>query len=108
MNTQAQVHRLEAGQALPLPRRSAGPAVLTQGELLVQQPAHWLGETVVVSAPMRLVAPAVLPGDDSWSVVAVRPSSVTVQVAEPRLVAGLPAFANWLRDAASLRGHFAG
>ena len=85
MNTQTQVHRLEAGQALPLPRRGAGLAVLSEGELLVQAPARWLAGTVVLSAPVRLVAPAVLPAEPGCSAVAVRPSSVVVQEAAPLL-----------------------
>ena len=85
MNTQTQVHRLEAGQALALPRRVAGSAVLSEGELLVQAPARWLAGTVVLSAPVRLVAPAVLPTEPGCSVVAVRPSSVVVQEAAPLL-----------------------
>ena len=93
MNTQTQVHRLEAGQALALPRRVAGSAVLSEGELLVQAPARWLAGTVVLSAPVRLVAPAVLPTEPGCSVVAVRPSSVVVQEAAPlrRLLAAFQA-----------------
>ncbi len=83
MNTQTQVHRLEAGQALALPRRGAGPAVLSGGELLVQAPARWLAGTVVLSAPVRLVAPAVLPAEPGCSVVAVRPSVVVVREVAP-------------------------
>ena len=100
MNTQTQVHRLEAGQALALPGRDAGQAVLSEGELLVQAPARWLAGTVVLAAPVRLVAPAVLRLEPSSSVVAVRPSSVVVQVAAPLLsFATLRAAAAWLRGA---------
>lgn len=100
MNTQAQVHRLQAGQAisLPLPRRGAGPVVLAQGELLVQEPARWLGGTVVVPAPVRLVAPAVLPEAPSASVTAVRESTVVVPRPAPLLPRiSLSAVAAWVR-----------
>lgn len=99
MNTQAQVHRLEAGQALPLPRRSGGPAVLTEGELLMHEPARWLAGIVVLPAPVRLVAPALLPAGASRSFVAVRASTVVVQEAEPLFTpARLRAAARWIRS----------
>ena len=100
MSTQTQVHRLEAGQALPLPRHGAGPAVLTEGEVVVQSPARWLGATVVLPAPVRLVAPAVLPDLPSCHVVAVRASSVVVQEAAPLLSSAgrqMRACAAWVR-----------
>src|SRR5262245_38613292 len=84
MSTQPQVHRLEAGQALPHPRRSGGPAVLTEGELLVQQPARWLAGTLVLPASVRLVAPAPLPADPSCSFVAARACTVVVPAPVPR------------------------
>ncbi|HEX7892209.1 MAG TPA: hypothetical protein VF522_22860 [Ramlibacter sp.] len=83
MNTQARVHRLQTGQALPVSRRSAGPVVLSEGELLVQEPASWLGGTVVVPPAVRFVAPAVLPAVLSGSAVAVRESTVVVQEPAP-------------------------
>lgn len=98
MNTQARLHRLEAGQALPLARRTSAPAVLTEGELLVQEPALWLAGRVVLPAPVRLVAPAVLPPGGSATFVATRPSAVLVQEAAPLLShEGLQAVAAWMR-----------
>ncbi len=94
MNTQTQVHRLEAGQALALSRQGAGPVVLAEGEVLVQAPARWLAGTVVLSAPVRYVAPAVLRFEPSSSVLALRSSSVVVEEAAPLL--------SW----ATLRGAF--
>lgn len=81
MNTQTQVHRLEAGQALLVSSRSTKPAVLVKGEVLVQAPARWLGGSVVLSPATRLLAPAVLPSDPSASVVAVHESTVIVEEA---------------------------
>lgn len=88
MNTQARLQSLEAGQALALPRRGAGPAVLTRGEVLVQEPAQWLGGTVVVPPAVRFVAPAVLPATASGAVVAVRASTVVVPQAAPLFAVG--------------------
>lgn len=98
MKTQTQVHRLQGGQALALQGRSAGPAVLVDGELLVQQPARWLAGVVVFPAPTRLVAPATLPAGRSLTFVAVRASSVIAEVAPPLLSRrGLAAAAAWFR-----------
>lgn len=103
MNTQARLHRLEAGQALPQVRRGAGPVVLAEGEVLVQEPARWLGGTVVVPAAVRLVAPAVLPSPDDCSVVAVQASAVLVPEAKPLLaLRALRAASAWLRGSATL------
>ena len=103
MNTQARLHRLEAGQALPQVRRGAGPVVLAEGEVLVQEPARWLGGTVVVAPAVRLVAPAVLPSADGCSVVAVHASSVLVPEAQPVLaLRALRAASAWLRGGAAL------
>jgi hypothetical protein len=100
MNTQARVQRLEAGQALPLPSNNRSPAILSEGELLVQAPATWLGETLVVPPPVRLVAPAVLPSGRSCSFVAVHASTVVL----PRPVPLFP-FTRWLAAAAWLPRH---
>ena len=83
MNTQTQVLRLQAGQALAHPPRGGGLAVLTEGELLVQPPARWRGGSVVVPATVRLAAPAVLPRDPALSIVAACACTVTVQAEAP-------------------------
>ena len=85
MKTQQRLHRLAAGQALALPRGTARPLVLAEGELLMQGPALWLAGSVVLPAPVRLVAPAALPVGGSESFVAVRPSSVVVDEPVPLL-----------------------
>jgi hypothetical protein len=98
MNSQAQFHRVEAGQALVLPRSSAGPAVLTDGELLMQEPARWLAGLLVLPTPVRLVAPAMLPLGQSHSFVAVRPSSVIFDEPAPLLSRErVRAVATWIR-----------
>lgn len=98
MNTQARVLRLEAGQAFRSPSRTAGPAVLTEGELLVQEPARWLGERVVVSAPVRLVAPAVVPAGSRWTIVAARASTLTVSETAPFVAQALGTVSAWIRS----------
>ena len=108
MNTQAQVLNLAGGEALQLPRRMAGPLVLTRGELLVQEPARWLAGNVVVPAPVRLVAPAVLAATPASSIVAVRASAVVLQQAAPLLSAAIRTIQCWsLSLRRRMRLHFA-
>lgn len=83
MNTQTHVHRLEAGQALPAVPRSAGPVVLSEGELLLQEPARWLAGTVVLPRPVRLVAPAVVPAAPEGCIIAVRASVIVAREPAP-------------------------
>ena len=98
MNTQTEVHRLAAGQALLLPGRSRGHAVLTEGEAVFQAPARWLGGTVVLPAAVRLRAPAVLPQDVAGTLLATRSSSLLVHaVAALGLAGSLRDFAGWIR-----------
>lgn len=85
MNKQARLHRLQAGQALPLSDRTVGAAVLTEGEVWMQEPARWLAGSVVLPPPVRLTAPAVLPRGAATSYVAIRPSRVVAQEALPLL-----------------------
>lgn len=95
MNTQAQVQRLQAGESLPQTRFGAGPAILAEGELLVQAPAEWLAGTVVIPPPVRIVAPAVL--DD------LPPSASVMAVGAAKVVLPQPAplfpITRWLRSA---------
>lgn len=98
MKTQTQVHRLEGGQALALHRGHAGRVVLVRGELLVQQPARWLGGVVRIEPPQRIVAPALLDDPQSLTIVAVRDSSVSVEATAPWFTPeALQAAAAWLR-----------
>lgn len=97
MNTQARTFRLEAGQAFSPSRRITGPAVLTEGEVQVQEPARWLAGQVIVSAPVRLAAPAVLPAESAGSIIAVSASTVMVAEEAPLLSNALGAVLSWLR-----------
>ena len=98
MKTQTQVHRLEGGQALALHRGRAGRVVLVRGELVVQQPARWLGGVVLIDQPQHIVAPALLADPQLLTIVAVRASSVVVQAPAPWLTReALQAAAAWLR-----------
>ena len=58
MKTQTQLHELQAGEALSLPRNANGRVVLVEGEVLLQPPALYLAGTVVVPPARRLSAPA--------------------------------------------------
>jgi hypothetical protein len=85
MNTQTRVQRLEAGQVLQLASRASPPAVLAEGELLLQPAAQWLAGMVVVPPPLRFVAPSVLPQAEASRFVAVRACSVVLPATAPRL-----------------------
>ncbi|HVE53040.1 MAG TPA: hypothetical protein VNB23_06615 [Ramlibacter sp.] len=90
MNTQPLSHTLLAGQAMQLPQRGAAPAVLVQGEVLLQPPAAWLAGELVLPPPVRLVSPALLPSDAAGALVAVHEAVVVVHEA-PTLRAALMA-----------------
>jgi hypothetical protein len=60
MNTQSQVHELQAGEALALSAHRKGRLVLVQGEVLVQAPAMELAGTVIVPPATQVSAPALL------------------------------------------------
>lgn len=97
MNTQTHVHRLQAGQALALPTHGGGLAVLTEGELLVQKPARWLGGSAVMPTAMRIGAPAVLPAGAHYSFVASGPASVVVEGPTPSAIGrALRSAAAWM------------
>jgi hypothetical protein len=96
MNTQTRSLRLLAGEAMLLPRRAA-QAVLTQGEVLVQPPARWLGGEVVLPKPVRLSAPALLPTEPSASVQAIGAAVVFVHEA-PSLLSVLSSWAARVRS----------
>src|SRR5687767_2239498 len=96
MNTQTQLHELQAGEALPLPRNANGRVVLVEGEVLFQAPALYLAGTVVVPAVRRVSAPASWLLSEAGSVVAARGARLVVQEA-PRLGATLRAALTALR-----------
>ncbi|QJW83379.1 hypothetical protein HK414_01710 [Ramlibacter terrae] len=75
--------------------------MLERGELRVQRPARWLAGVVVLAPPESIVAPALLPADASLTFVAVKPSSVVVEVAAPSSAGDVLATAvAWLRGLA--------
>ena len=92
MNTQPRSHTLPAGQAMLLPARAAS-AVLVQGEVLLQAPTTWLAGRLVVPAPIRIAAPALLPADTAGTVFAVHDAVVAVQEAPSLLALLRSAFA---------------
>jgi hypothetical protein len=62
---------LQPGQALAIDRHAAARLLVTAGEVLVQAPAQWLGETVVFSPPRRIAGPAALDCAGIQSVTAI-------------------------------------
>lgn len=81
MNTQTQLHELQAGEALAFSRASKGRVLLAQGEVLVQAPALWLAGTVVVPPVRRLSAPASLPLSEAGSLRATRAARLVIEEA---------------------------
>jgi hypothetical protein len=81
MNTQTQLHELQAGEALPLPRNANGRVVLVEGEVLFQAPALYLAGTVFVPPALRLSAPASWPLSETGSLQATRGARVLVEEA---------------------------
>jgi molybdopterin-binding protein len=102
MNTQMQVHSLQAGEALPVLSRTGGQAILVKGEVLVQAPARLLAGMVLLSPPTRLSAPAQLRLQDGSSVLAVHQATIVVEEA-PSLVAMLRSMVARGRRALSLQ-----
>lgn len=79
MNT---IHRsipLQSGQALAVDRHRSARLVLTEGEVLLQAPAQWLGDTVVLMPPHRVVAPAALPSSDIHAITAIGAAKIHVE-----------------------------
>ena len=75
---------LQPGQSLAIDRHAATRVLVTEGEVLVQAPAQWLGETVLFTPPRRVVAPAALTGGTILSLIAVGAAKIQVeQVASP-------------------------
>jgi hypothetical protein len=81
MNTQTQLHELQAGEALAFARASKGRVILAEGEVLFQAPALWLAGTVIVPPPRRLSAPASLPLAEVGLLRATRAARVLVEEA---------------------------
>lgn len=81
MNTQTQLHQLQAGEALAFPRASRGRVILAEGEVLFQAPALWLAGTVIVPPVRRLSAPASLPLSEAGSLRATRAARLVVEQA---------------------------
>lgn len=81
MNTQTQLHELQAGEALAFPRASKGRVILAEGEVLFQAPAQYLASTVIVPPARRLSAPASLPLSEVGSLRATRAARVVIEEA---------------------------
>ena len=88
MNTQTQLHELQAGEALAFPRSPKGRVILAEGEVLFQAPALYLAGTVIVPPLRRLSAPASLSLSEAGSLRATRAARVVIEQA-PGLVATL-------------------
>lgn len=97
MNTQTQLHELQAGEALAFSRASKGRVILAEGEVLVQAPALWLAGTVIVPPVRRLSAPASLPLSEAGSLRATRAARVLIERAPGPVATLLSALAGLRR-----------
>jgi hypothetical protein len=82
--THARSIPLQSGQALAVDRRWAR-LVLIEGEVLLQAPADWVGGTVVLAPPRRVVAPAALDCAEMSSIAAIGPAKLLIEEAESPL-----------------------
>jgi hypothetical protein len=92
MNTQTQVHALEAGQAFAIAADRRGQLILLEGEVWVHAPARWLAGTMVLPQPARASAPACLPLDGVAAVTGIDAAKLVIEEA-PGWFAALRAFA---------------
>ncbi|MEJ5991634.1 hypothetical protein WG902_16645 [Ramlibacter sp. PS3R-8] len=81
MNTQTQLHALQAGEALAFPGSSKGRVILIEGEVLVQAPALYLAGTAILPPERRLSAPATLTMAEAGSLRVTRSARLVVEAA---------------------------
>jgi hypothetical protein len=72
---------LQPGQALAPDRHASGWLVVAEGEVLVQAPARWLGETLVLAPPRRVAAPAAIACSEVASLAALGTAKVHLEEA---------------------------
>jgi hypothetical protein len=71
-----QPRTLAAGQALAV---AAKQLILVEGELLVQAPSQLLADTVVFAPATRVLAPAALALEGTWSVLALSDAKIVLE-----------------------------
>lgn len=81
MNTSYRSIPLQSGQALAVDRHGCAQLLVAEGEVLVQAPADWLGGTVVLAPPRRVVAPAALNCAEIHSITAMGAAKILVEEA---------------------------
>ena len=81
MNTNYRSIQLRSGQTLAVDRRGSGTLFLTEGEVLLQTPPEWLGDTVFQAPPARIAAPAALPRGQVQSITALGGAKVHLEEA---------------------------
>jgi hypothetical protein len=79
MNTQTQLHELQAGESLALPGSGSGRFTLLDGEALFQPEALYLAGTAVVPPVRHLSAPASLALSEAGCLRATRDARVLVE-----------------------------
>lgn len=79
MKTSYRTMTLQSGQALAIDRHRPASLFVAEGEVLVQAPAAWLGETFVLAPPRRVAAPAALACAEIASITAVGAVKISVE-----------------------------
>lgn len=96
MNTQTQLHELQAGETLVLSGSSKGRVILVEGEVLFQAPALYLAGTVILPPARRVSAPSSLTLGEAGSLRATRAARILFEE-EAGLVATIKAALAGLR-----------
>jgi hypothetical protein len=79
MKTTCHSIRLQSGQGFALDRHGCANLFLTEGEVLLQASAEWIGETVILAPPRRVAAPAALTYGRSHSLTALGAAKIRVE-----------------------------
>lgn len=79
MNNTYRSIRLQSGQSLAVDRRRPARLFVTEGEVLLETPAAWLGGKVVLAPAWRVAAPAELNGAEITAIHATGAAKVLVE-----------------------------
>lgn len=76
MKTPYRTIALQSGQALAIDRDRSASLYIAKGEVLLQAPAAWLADTVILPPPRRVVGPATLACTEIASITAVGAATI--------------------------------
>lgn len=81
MQTNYRSITLQSGEALALDRRGSRTILVTEGEVLLQGAAEWIGGTVLLAPPRRVAAPARLAASRIHSLAAIGAAKIHLEEA---------------------------